>query len=575
MDRKQVGAALEEVAVLLELKGENPFKARAYNQAARTVTALETDLDGLVASGDIAQVKGLGKTLAAQVTELVRTGRLSYLEELRGSFPAGLLDLLEVPGLGPKKVKALHEGLGITSLGELEYACQENRLVTLKGFGAKSQANVLKGLEALKKYRGRHLWAEVEETALALKERLAACPEIRRVELAGSFRRGLEVVKDLDLVAAGDEPGRVARYIEGLDLVDAMEGGAETKFSFRLKNGLSADLRLVSAQAFPFAWHHFTGSQEHNTQMRRRAKDRGLKLNEYGLFDAEGRTPAVTDEAGVFGLLGLPFIPPELREGLGEIEAAENGELPELVAAADIKGVFHVHSNFSDGGMSLNEIILACKDLGYRYVGLSDHSRSAFYAGGLKEEDLWRQFDEVERLRLEHPDFGLFWGIESDILPDGALDYPDEILARFDFVIASVHSHFRMPEKDMTRRLITAVQNPFTTILGHPTGRLLLAREPYELDLEAVLQAAAATDTAVEINANPHRLDLDWRELRRAKKMGLKTIICPDAHSAPGLTHTRHGLTTARKGWLTRNDVLNCLEVKEMAEYLGRRGTAG
>jgi len=568
MNRKDVAEALEDLAVLLELKGENTFKVRAYQQAARTILSLEDDLLELAKSGRLSRIRGIGKTLAAQIGELVLTGRLEYLNQLRSSFPLGLLEMLQVPGLGPKKVKILYEQLGLTNLGQLEYACQENRLVGLKGFGATTQANILNGIENLKKYRGRYLWAEAETIARELSAKLMACPEISRIETAGSFRRLKEVVKDLDLVAVSTEPLKVARYLKSLDLVESLTGGAETKFSFRLSSGLNADLRLVSAEAFPFALHHFTGSKEHNTLMRRRAKDRGLKLNEYGLFDQAGRTTAVIDEAGVFGLLGLHLIPPELREGWGEIEAAEQGTLPELVKASDLKGLFHIHTNYSDGSMSLREIVAHCRQLGYHYAGISDHSQSAYYAGGLSLEDLDRQFEEVEKIRGENPDFGLFWGVEADIRPDGSLDYDDEVLARFDFVIASVHSKFSQSEKEMTDRLIRGLQNPFVTILGHPTGRLLLAREPYPLDLPAVLAAAAEEGVAVEINANPHRLDLDWREMRRAKSLGLKMMICPDAHSPEGLLDARYGLNIARKGWLTAHDLLNCLDRREMARFL-------
>lgn len=568
MDRKHVAQTLEELAVLLELKGESSFKIRAYQQAARTVLFLEQDLEELVKTGGLAKVKGIGKSLTGHITELVKTGGLDYLNDLRNSFPAGLLEILQVQGLGPKKVKTLYKDLGVTSLGELEYACQENRLVSLKGFGAKSQAKVLQSLENLKKYRGRFLWSEVEPQARELAARLAAGHDIERVELAGGFRRGEEVLTGLDLVVTSSSPAKAAHYLENLDLVESMDGGPETRFTIRLKSGLSADLRFVSAESFPFAWRYFTGSKEHNAIMRRRAKAMGLELSERSLLDRPGRTRTAADEAEVFGLLDLPFIPPELREGLGEIEAAEAGSLPELVREADLKGVFHVHSTYSDGGLSIAELTAQCRDLGYEYLGLSDHSQSARYAGGLTLAGLKRQLAEVEKVRAANPGFGLFWGIESDILPDGALDYPDEVLAGFDFVIASVHSGFSMPEKEMTARLVRAVKNPYTTILGHPTGRLLLAREPYALDLPVVLAAAAKNGTVIEINANPHRLDLDWREMRRAKALGLKMMIGPDAHSAAGLKDTRHGVRIARKGWLTKDDVLNCLSCEEIDKFL-------
>jgi DNA polymerase (family 10) len=571
MDRKKIASAFEETAVLLELKGENPFKIRAYSQAARAVLSLESDPAELVESGEIKKVKGLGKTTAAHVAELVSTGRMEYLEELKSSFPPGLLDILDVPGLGPKKVKVLYEDLGIETLGELEYACKENRLVTFKGFGAKTQANVLKGIETLKKYRGRFLWAEVEPHALAMRDRLAECPYVTRAELAGSFRRFKEVVKDIDLVAASESPDKVVAYLKRLETVDEILSGGDTKISFRLASGMNVDLRLVPENDFTFAWHHFTGSKDHNTQLRQRAKSKGLKLNEYGLFDDKEKTPKIKDEAELFKLLDLDFIPPELREGMGEIEAAEKNDLPDLIQEKDLRGVFHVHSNYSDGGLSLKEIVKASRDMGFEYLGLSDHSQSAFYAGGLKEDDLKRQSDEIEALRQDNPDFTIFWGIESDILPDGSLDYPDKVLAKFDFVIASVHSSFSLPEPEMTKRLIKAAQNPYTTIMGHITGRLLLAREPYALNLRQVLEAAAESGTIVEVNANPHRLDLDWREMRAAKALGLKTIICPDAHSAEGLKDVRYGIHTARKGWLTKDDVINCLPADEIKQVLSAK----
>jgi DNA polymerase (family 10) len=571
MDRKKIASAFEETAVLLELKGENPFKIRAYSQAARAVLSLESDPAELVESGEIKKVKGLGKTTAAHVAELVSTGRMEYLEELKSSFPPGLLDILDVPGLGPKKVKVLYEDLGIETLGELEYACKENRLVTFKGFGAKTQANVLKGIETLKKYRGRFLWAEVEVHALAMRDRLAECPYVTRAELAGSFRRFKEVVKDIDLVAASESPDKVVAYLKRLETVDEILSGGDTKISFRLASGMNVDLRLVPLNDFTFAWHHFTGSKDHNTQLRQRAKSKGLKLNEYGLFDDKEKTPKIKDEAELFKLLDLDFIPPELREGMGEIEAAEKNDLPDLIQEKDLRGVFHVHSNYSDGGLSLKEIVKASRDMGFEYLGLSDHSQSAFYAGGLKEDDLKRQSDEIEALRQDNPDFTIFWGIESDILPDGSLDYPDKVLAKFDFVIASVHSSFSLPEPEMTKRLIKAAQSPYTTIMGHITGRLLLAREPYALDLRQVLEAAAESGTIVEVNANPHRLDLDWREMRAAKALGLKTIICPDAHSAEGLKDVRYGIHTARKGWLTKDDVINCLPADEIKQVLSAK----
>ncbi len=571
MERKEIAKVLEEVGTLLELKGENPYKIRAYQQAARIVLQLEGDPAELAESGQLEKVKGIGKALSGKITELVTTGRLEYLNRLKKSFPPGLFDLLRIQGLGPKKIKILYEDLGVNNLGELEYACLENRLISLKGFGKKTQDNVLKGIQTLKKYRGYFLWSEAEAPALKLISTLKACPAVNRVEPAGDFRRLNEVVNSIILVAESEATEDVVRFIKDSGVVESVESFKVRDASWLrlgLDSGLLAQVHLTPREKFPFAWYYLTGSGEHIASMRQRAELRKLNLGPEGLSDQGGRIRSVSDEAAVFAELDLPWIDPELREGWGEIEAAEEGRLPELVRLSEVKGIFHVHSNYSDGGLSIAEAVSWCQKHGYEYLGLTDHSRSAAYANGLSLEELQNQFEEVEEIRSQYPDFALFWGIESDILADGSLDYPDDVLARFDFVIASVHSAFKLTEKEMTARLIRAVQNPYTTILGHPTGRLLLAREPYAVDLPAVLAAAAENGTAVEINANPHRLDLDWREMKRAKSLGLKLMICPDAHSAEGLTHVRYGVQAARKGWLTASDILNCLNRHEMTRFL-------
>jgi len=568
MERKEIAKVLEEVGTLLELKGENPFKIRAYQQAARIVLQLEGDLAELAESGGLDQVKGIGKALSGKITELVSTGRLEYLDQLKASFPPGLFEMLRIQGLGPKKIKTLYEDLGLTNLGELEYACLENRLAGLKGFGKKTQTNVLNGIQNLKQYRGYFLWSEAEASVLELVGALKACPAVERVETAGDFRRFNEIVSSIILVAVSDAPEEVARFLQDSGLIEFFEIQNKSGLSLVLKSGLRAEVRLVPEERFFYTWYYLTGNEEHLALMQQRARSRQLNLDPNGLLDQAGQARPVSDEAEVFSLLDLPWIYPELREGRGEIEAAEAGGLPELVRLSDIKGIFHVHSNYSDGGLSIVEAVTWCQERGYEYLGLTDHSRTAAYAGGLTLEDLENQLEEVKRIRAEYPDFKLFWGIESDILPDGSLDYPDDVLAKFDFVIASVHGAFRLPEKEMTARLIRAVRNPYTTILGHPTGRLLLAREPYAFDLLSVFTVAAETGTAIEINANPHRLDLDWREMQQAKSLGLKMMISPDAHSIEGLTHIRYGVQVARKGWLTSADVLNCLNQHEMTLFL-------
>jgi len=571
MGRKDLAQALEEIGELLELKGENPFKVKAYAQAARAVLRLEQDPAELAARGELINVKGIGKALSEKITEYIKTGRIATLEDLRASFPESLFELFRLKGLGAKKIKTLYEDLHITGLGELEYACLENRLAALKGFGLRSQDNVLASIATLKKYRGRFLWSEAEGPMQGLMRALSLLPGIRRVEAAGEFRRLCETVAEASLAIGCDRPERLADLLGDLPEVEKIEEAGPGEWLLTHAFGLQVRLTAVPDKNFPLLWHRLTGSEAHLADLKRYAAGQGWTLADDPWLDKRGRPMDVSNEADLYARLGLPFIPPELREGQGEVEAAAGGALPELVTAGDMRGVFHVHSGYSDGGLTLAEIVAACQKLGYAYVGLSDHSRTAQYAGGLSLEDLDRQRAEVEALRAAHPGFDIFWGIESDILPDGSLDYPDEVLARFDFVIASVHSNFTLPEARQTERLVTAVRNPYTTILGHMTGRLLLAREPYRFDAEAVLKAAAESGTALEINANPHRLDLDWREMRRAKALGIKTTIDPDAHSAEGLTDVRYGLQTARKGWLTRADVLNSLTAAGMREFLKRR----
>jgi DNA polymerase (family 10) len=571
MGRKDLAQALEEIGELLELKGENPFKVKAYSQAARAVLRLEEDPAELAARGELIGVKGIGKALSEKITEYAKTGRIAYLEELRSAYPASLFELFRLKGLGAKKIKTLYEDLRVASLGELEYACLENRLAQLKGFGPKSQDNVLASIATLKKYRGRFLWSEAEGPTLQLIQALSRLPGVARVEAAGEFRRLCETVAEAALVAGCDRPERLAESLKALPEVEKIELAGPGEWLLTHGFGLKARLAAVPGKDFVRLWHWLTGGEAHLADLNKHAAGLGWTPADHGWRDPRGRAVDVSDEPALYAALGLPFIPPELREGLGEVEAAAAGELPQLIELGDVQGVFHVHSGYSDGGLTLPEIVAACQKLGYAYVGLSDHSRTAQYAGGMSLEDLDRQRAEVEALRAARPDFEIFWGVESDILPDGSLDYPDEVLARFDFVIASVHSNFTLPEARQTERLVAAVRNPYTTILGHMTGRLLLAREPYRFDAAAVLEAAAESGAVLEINASPHRLDLDWREMRRAKALGLKTMIDPDAHAVEGLADVRYGVQIARKGWLTRADALNALTAAEMRGFLEQR----
>ena len=572
MNKKEVARVLNELGALLELQGENPFKARAYYNGARTIESLAENIKTVVDSGEIGNLQGIGHALEEKITELVTTGRMEYYDELKSRIPEGLFEILEIPGLGPKKVRKIWQELEVTTLGELEYACQENRLVDLDGFGAKTQDKVLEGIAFLKKYQERWLISDALDAAKPLHRFLSGHPKVHRADIAGSLRRRMETVKDIDLVASAPEDARdriTEDFISQATVEEVIARGS-TKTSVRLDNGLQADLRLVAHSQFPFALHHFTGSKEHNTAMRSRARKQDLTMNEYGLFNGEGRALSCTDEREIFSALGLHYIPPELRENMGEIEFAAESEIPRLLKDEDIQGIIHVHSNYSDGVMSIRELVEECAGLGYSYLGLTDHSQSAFYANGLKPNRLEEQWEEVAAVQEAFPEFTIFRGIESDILPDGSLDYDEEILGEFDFVIASVHSHFRLEKAKQTERLLRAVQNPFTTILGHPTGRLLLAREEYEVDMNAVIEEAGATGTAIEINANPRRLDLDWRLGRLAGKHGVMTVISPDAHSPEALRYLQYGVGIARKGWFRADDVINAWDAGTVSEYFGK-----
>ncbi len=574
MDKRQVAAALEEIAMLLELTGGNMFQLRAYTNAARLVESLDQDLAALVASGELRTLKGIGPALAEKITLLVTTGALPYLEDLRELVPPGLLDVMRVPGLGPKKARLLHAEAGVDSLASLEAAVREGRLKDLAGFGPKSAANILAGLERLKTAGTRVLFPVAEREAERLLAVIRAVPGVTRAEVGGSVRRRRETAKDIDIVcsAPAERVEAVMDALVGAPGVAAIVGRGDTKCSVQLTAGLNADLRVVRDGAYVAALAYFTGNKEHNVAMRGRAIDRGLKLNEYGLFRGDDALP-LADETALYAALDLPYIEPELREDHGEFEAAAAGALPRLVREDDIRGVLHNHSTWSDGTNSLEEMVAEAERLGYAYLGMSEHSKSATYAHGLDPERLLRYLDAVDALNAAPGrTLRILKGTECDILADGGLDYDDALLARFDFVVASVHSRFKMEGDAMTARILAAVRNPFTTILGHPTGRLLLARDPYNVDIDAVLAEAARCDVAVELDAHPSRLDLDWRHGKMVRKLGVKIAIDPDAHAIEGLSDVRYGVGIARKMGLQREQVLNAMGCDELVAWLeGRR----
>jgi DNA polymerase (family X) len=576
VDKVSIAKALEEIGTLLELKDENPFKIRAYANAARSIEAWGGNISDLQDEEALAKIPGVGKAIAAKVKELAATGSLKYLEELRAEFPAAILQLFSISGLGAKKIKALHEQLHINSIEELQKACEAGQVAQLPGFGETTQAKICQAIEQRAMHAGSFQLGQIAGEAETLLAELKTNPAVLQAELAGSYRRRKEIVRDLDYIVATKESDTITKWLVSHPLVESVIAQGSTKTSVRLRSGIQCDLRVVAPTEYAFALNYFTGSKEHNIEMRNRALKRGWTLNEYrlaplppdsatpknkagGKKPAAANVPAIRDESELYGALGLDFVPPELRENCGEFDAAENYTLPRLIEKENLRGTFHCHTTASDGHNTLEEMAAAAQELGLGYLGVAEHSRSSIQAHGLDEAKLRAQIQRIKQLNKQFEGFKLFAGIECDILRDGSLDFPDEILAQLDFVVASVHSVFNLGESEMTQRVIRAIENPFITILAHPTGRLLLKRDAYAIDIPAVLDAAAATGTWVELNAAPKRLDLDWRWWPLAKQKGVKCVIDPDAHRTERLQDLWFGIGAARKGWLTKADVVNCL----------------
>jgi DNA polymerase (family 10) len=578
MNKDEVAEILVNIGTLLELKGENPFKTRAYHNAARTIEILSEPLDKLIAEDRLGEIKGIGEALQEKITTLVTTGRLPYYEDLRASVPKGLVDMLEISGLGPKKLRALNKELGVESIEQLEQACKDGKVATLAGFGEKTQQNILEGIHRKRSYASRHLYADAILVAEPLLDALRNHPDVVRCSTAGSLRRNKEIIGDVDLLASSKKPTEIIEYFAGLPAILNVIAKGDTKCSVLLEGGIQADLRVVSDAEFPFALAYFTGSKEHNIVMRQRAITRGLRLNEYGLFQSkeETRDPKLlvncATEEDIFAELDLQYVPPELREAAGEFEAAEKGDLPRLIEWSDLKGSLHNHSTWSDGHQSLEEIARSMIELGCAYWAITDHSKAAFQANGLDEARVRQQIKEVreinKKLEDEGEDFRLLTGTEVDILKDGRLDFPDDLLAELDVVVASIHQSFTLTEAEMTGRLVGAAKNPFVNTLGHLTGRLLLEREPYKVNHAAVIDACAATGTWIELNASPLRMDMDWRHWHYAKSKGVKCVINCDAHRFEHAGFLRLGAGIARKGWLTKADVINTLPLDKLRKAL-------
>ncbi|MES2708875.1 MAG: DNA polymerase/3'-5' exonuclease PolX [Verrucomicrobiota bacterium] len=580
--REQLIDTLEQIALLLELKGENPFKVRAYRTGAETVRTYPGDIIKLAADNELAGIKGIGEALRSKLHELAATGGLGFFEKLRAEFPATIFELFDIQGLGAKKIAALYSELGVGSIADLQRACESGEAAKLAGFGEKTVVKLLESIQSRAQYADTFRADQAAPAAREILDYLRDHPDTSRAEVAGSFRRGKETVHDLDFLVATRNPAALMEAFVIPPWVQSVIASGPTKTSVRLHSGVQCDLRAVTNAEFPFALAYFTGSKEHNIQMRGRALKHGWTLNEYRFAPTGPDSPEVPeeiyDESQIHRALGLEFIEPELREGSGEIEAAEAGTLPRLVETENLRGTFHNHTTASDGHATLRQMAEAAMELGLEYLGIADHSKSSFQANGLDETRLRAQLEEVRALNAEFaPGFRIFAGSEVDILKDGSLDFPDDLLAELDYTVASVHNVFNLPENEMTERILRAIANPHVTMLGHPTGRLLLKRESYAVNLPVIIDACAANGTIIELNASPWRLDLDWRWWRMAATKGVKCSINPDAHSVHGLQDLWYGIRAARKGWLTRADVLNTLPLggKIESALTAKRAAAG
>src|SRR3984957_3871832 len=576
MDKGQIAEILSEIGTLLELKGEVIFKTRAYANAARTLEGLSEPLEKLIAENRLGEIKGIGEALQKKITELATTGKLAYYDDLKASIPPGLLDMLQIQGVGPKKVKALNDKLGVETIEQLEKVCREGKVADLDGFGEKTQAKILEGIQFRRQYASRHLLSVALSAAEPILESLRAHPDVVRCSTGGSLRRSKEVIGDIDFLASSRNPAAVIDFFTQQAGVMNVTAKGETKASVMLKGGIQADLRVVSDAEFPFALLYFTGSKEHNIVMRQRAIQRGLRLNEYGLFksDVETRDPkllvACRTEEDIFREIGLDYIAPELREDAGEFTAAEKHTLPHLLDWTQLKGSLHNHSTWSDGHSTLEEIAEYANDLGLEYWAITDHSKASFQANGLDATRVREQIQEIKKINARYAKngeaFRLLTGIEVDIVKNG-LDLEDEILAELDVVVASLHVPSN-DEAENTKRLIRAAENKYVHIIAHPTGRLLLEREAYPVKMDAVIDACAATGTWIELNRNPHRFDMDWRLWPNARRKGVKCVLNSDSHRNEHAGFLRLGAGIARKGWLEQKDINNTLNFKSPVKAL-------
>ena len=573
MENTEIARALEEVADLLEITGANPFRVRAYRNAARTIESHATPMRTLIADhADLTALPAVGKDIARYVGELVVNGRLSVLEEIAEQVPRSLVELMRLPGVGPKRARKLWEELGVETIADLRRAAEAGKVATLSGLGVKTQERILKGIDALERRQGRIRLADADAIVGPLVDWLRQFPGITRVEVAGSYRRRLETVGDIDLLAiATDAEGAMAHFA-AYRRIRTTEMAGPTRATVLLDSGLQVDLRILPEESYGAALQYFTGSKEHNVALRTRAVGMDLKVSEYGVFRGENRV-AGTTEAGVYASLGLPYIPPELRENRGELEAALEGRLPRLVTVEDITGDLQMHSTWSDGKQSIREMAEGCRDRGYAYMALTDHSKNLAMTGGLDATRLRAQWVELDAVRAQVPEIRIYRSLEVDILRDGSLDLEDEMLEQLDFVLVSVHTLMDLPQAEQTRRVVRALQHPRVHVFAHPTGRLINQREPIQVDMDELLACAAHTGIALECNAHPNRLDLRDTHLMAARARRIPIVISTDAHQARELGLMHYGVEQARRGWLEPRDVLNTRPLREFDTWLAARTT--
>ena len=561
MRNLEIAAVFNQIADLLEILGANPFRVRAYQKAATNIEGLRESIED-VAVRDIA---GIGEDLANKIEEYLRTGKLEFHEQLKQSVPPILAKMVDIPSVGPKTAKEIYDQFKIQTIEELEELCKTGKLLSVPGIKQKTIDNIARGIEIYRRKKGNYLLGRTLPIATQLCKYLEASAE--RVAYAGSLRRMKEIVHDVDILAASSDPEKTMKAFLSLPMIESVLAQGGTKASVRLQDDLQVDIRVIESKSWGAAMHYFTGSKAHNIRMRERAIKQGLKLNEYGLFDAEDKFVAGTEEEEIFRRLGLPFIPPVLREDQGEMEAASEGRLPNIIEVQDIRGDLHMHTNWTDGKYSTEEMIEAARLRGYKYVAITDHSKSLGVAGGLSDDDLLRHAEEIRALGGKYPDIRVLAGTEADIRQDGTLDYPDELLAKLDFVVASIHSGFKQDRETLTRRVVRAMQNPYARVIAHPTGRLLGDRDPYELDFNEIMKEAVRTKTCLEVNSNFHRLDLNDMHCRKAREMGVHVIISTDSHNYDDLLNLPYGVATAQRGWIEKDRVLNARSVEDMLAF--------